>query len=108
MKTCIEENTIDRLITLHSCFHDSFAKASKNVRLYQIIISLREYVGDFAKIAYSLPDRLQYGWEEHGEIADAIAKRDGNRAEHAAKIHIMQAREAFLKAILTSDSDTKS
>jgi DNA-binding GntR family transcriptional regulator len=103
MKECIEKNTIDQFIAFHSCFHNTFAKASKNLRLYQMIISLRDYVRNFATISYSLSDRLLYGWEEHYEIADAIAKRDDERAERAAKTHIMQAKEAFLKAILSAE-----
>jgi len=100
MQECIEKNASDKLITLHSIFHDTFAKASKNPRLYKMIISLRNYVKNFAEISYSLPGRLQAGWEEHKEILEAIEKKDGDRAEHVSKLHIMQAKESFLQAIV--------
>ena len=99
MEKCIKKNKIDEFIPLHVNFHNSCARASKSPRLCQMIISLREYVKNFTEISYGLPGRLQYGCEEHQEIFEAIDKKDDDMAEQAARSHLQQARESFLKAI---------
>ena len=104
MKECIEKNKIDALISLHANFHTSIAKACKSPRLYQMLISLRDYVKNFGEIACYLPSRLYHGWEEHREIVDAIGQRDDEWAERAARNHIMQAKQSLLRAI-SNDQD---
>lgn len=105
MTEYIEKDNINKLITIHSNFHNFIAKAGKNARLYNMIISLRDYVKKYAKISYSIPGRMQGVWEEHREIVDAIAKGDDDRAALAAKNHIVQAKQAFLSA--TSNKEVK-
>jgi DNA-binding GntR family transcriptional regulator len=99
MEKCIKKNKIDEFIPLHVNFHNSCARASKSPRLCQMIISLREYVKNFTEISYALPGRLQYGCEEHQEIFEAIDKKNDKMAEQAARSHLQQAKESFLKAI---------
>ncbi len=103
MGECIQKDKINKLITLHASFHNFIAKVSKSPRLYQMIISLHDYVKNFAEIPCYLPGRLQYGWEEHKDIVDAIDERDHERAEYAARNHIMQAKESLLRAISTEN-----
>jgi DNA-binding GntR family transcriptional regulator len=64
-----------------------------------MITSLRDYVKNFTEISYYLPGRLEYGWEEHQGIVEAIDKRDDELAECAARNHLMQAKDSFLSAI---------
>lgn len=99
METCIQQNNIHDLIAAHLSFHKSFAVASKSPRLCQMIASLRDYVKSFEETFYYLPYRLQSGWEEHKSIVDTIEKKDNEQAEYAARNHVMQAKESFLKAI---------
>jgi DNA-binding GntR family transcriptional regulator len=106
MEECIKKDKIDKLQTLHSNFHTSVAKLSKSPRLYQLIVSLRDYVGNFTEISYYLPGRLQHGWKEHKEIIDAIDKGDDDMAERAARDHLMLAKESFLRAISNDKDNT--
>jgi DNA-binding GntR family transcriptional regulator len=99
MEDCIQKDKITKLTSLHASFHNFIAEVSKSPRLYHMIISLHEYVKNFAEIPCYLPGRLHRGWEEHKEIVDAIDEKDNERAEHAARNHIMQAKESLLKAI---------
>jgi DNA-binding GntR family transcriptional regulator len=99
MEACIQQDNITKLTALHASFHTGIAEASKSRRLYQMLISLREYVKNFAEIPCYLPGRLHLGWAEHKEIVDAIAARDEQRAEDAARKHIVQARESLLTVI---------
>ena len=98
MEKYIEKENANKLITLHSNFHDFLAKCSKNERLYRIIVSLQDYVKKYARISYSLPGRLKIGWEEHRKIIDAIKQSDVEGAESTARINIMHGKEAFLEA----------
>jgi len=104
MEECIQKNKIDKLVTLHANFHNFIAKVSKSPRLYHMIISLHDYIKKFAEIPCYLPGRLQYGWEEHRDIVDAIDDGDDKKAEYATRNHIMLAKESLLK-VISSDED---
>jgi DNA-binding GntR family transcriptional regulator len=106
MEDCIEKDKINKLTALHASFHNFIAEVSKSPRLYHMIISLHDYVKNFAEIPCYLPGRLHRGWEEHKEIVDAIDDGDDERAECATRNHIMQAKESLLKALLTNEDNT--
>jgi DNA-binding GntR family transcriptional regulator len=105
MEECIQKDKISKLTSLHASFHTFIAELSKSPRLYQMIISLHDYVKNFAEIPCYLPGRLLRGWEEHKEIVDAIDNRDDARAENAARNHIMQAKDSLLKVILSNEDE---
>jgi DNA-binding GntR family transcriptional regulator len=106
MQECIQKDKINKLTTLHANFHNFIAEVSKSPRLYHMIISLHEYVKNFAEIPCYLPGRLHRGWEEHKEIVDAIDDGNDKKAEYAARNHIMQAKESLLKVILSNEDQT--
>jgi DNA-binding GntR family transcriptional regulator len=70
-----------------------------------MIIALHDYVKYFAEIPCYLPGRLRSGWEEHKEIVDAIDDGDDERAESAARNHIMLAKKSLLNAILNDQEN---
>jgi DNA-binding GntR family transcriptional regulator len=70
-----------------------------------MIISLHDYVKNFAEIPCYLPGRLLLGWEEHKEIVVAIDDGDAARAENAARNHIMQAKDSLLNVILSNEDE---
>lgn len=99
MEECIQKDSIKKLTTSHADFHKTIAEMSKSPRLCQMILSLRDYVENFAEIPCYLPENLLVGWEEHRTIFDAIAKKDYERAEEAARNHITQVKRSVIKTI---------
>ena len=100
METFIQANNITGLHAVHTNFHHFIAKISKSPRLYQRIISLREQVENFAETPCFRPESLQDGWKEHEVIVTAIQKTDAEKAECAARNHLMQVKEKFSNVCL--------
>jgi DNA-binding GntR family transcriptional regulator len=99
MENNVKTKDIEKLIILNSKFHDSLAKYSKSHRLYQMIVSLREYVKKYATISYSLSNNLNKVFLEHKQIFEAMLKKDGDLAEKFIKNHIINAKKSFLTAM---------
>jgi DNA-binding GntR family transcriptional regulator len=103
MEENIQLGKIARLHMLHTNFHTYIAKISHNPKLYQLIVSLREYVESFTDMSYFWPDRLQGLWAEHVEIVVAIREADVDRAERAARKHLMHLQAAFSPEVLQEE-----
>ena len=105
MQESIQANNLNTLHAIHRRFHYMIARISKSPKLYQMIVSLRERVEHFTEASYSSLRRLKNGWQEHEEIVSAIEKRDAERAEHAARNHLMQVQEVLVQEMLTRQED---
>lgn len=100
MEEHIQSDNMPRLHTLHASFHTYIAEISHNPKLFQLIVSLREHVENFTDMSYFWPDNLQDLWEEHVEIVAAIREADADRAERAARKHLMHLQVAFSREML--------
>jgi DNA-binding GntR family transcriptional regulator len=99
MEECIQKDNIKKLTASHADFHKAIAEMSRSSRLYQMIVSLRDYVENFAEIPCYFPEKLLVGWEEHRTIFEAIARKDYERAEEAARNHIIQVKRSVIETI---------
>jgi DNA-binding GntR family transcriptional regulator len=97
MEEYIQANNIIRLRAVHTHFHNCIARISDSPKLYQTIVSLREHVENFTETSYSWSEKSQNGWKEHEEIVMAIHEADAEKAEHAARNHLMQVQDALSK-----------
>jgi DNA-binding GntR family transcriptional regulator len=107
MEKYIQKNNLTKLHALHANFHRYIAKISQSPRLYQTIVSLRQRVEKFTEISCSGPDSLQDGWKEHEAIVTAIQKADAEKAEHAARNHLMQVKAKFSKNMLNNKGQSQ-
>ncbi|MBI2874989.1 MAG: GntR family transcriptional regulator, partial [Firmicutes bacterium] len=88
----------DKLHSTHLRLHEELARSAGSPRLFQMIHTLREYVGKFTEVSYEHPGRLAEALREHREIIEAIRDGCGPEAEEAMKRHIVQSEKAFLEA----------
>jgi DNA-binding GntR family transcriptional regulator len=107
MEKYIRQNNLTKLHALHANFHHYIAKMSQSPRLYQTIVSLRQRVESFREASYSGTDSLQNGWEEHEAIVTAIQKADVEKAEYAARNHLMQVKAKFSKDMLNNKEQSQ-
>lgn len=90
------ESIDDLNLTLHRLIRES----AHNVYLERFLIQVENSVRRFGQTTFSDPDRLVVALEEHGELIDAIAAADEERAERVAVAHMRNAREVRLRQLL--------
>ena len=90
---------INKIVEVDTAFHDVLYNASRNERLRSIINNLREQLTGIRGRSMSYPGRLVETMDEHRNLVDAIASRDVERAQHAARVHIENAEHTLLRSI---------
>ncbi|WP_020617816.1 GntR family transcriptional regulator [Paenibacillus daejeonensis] len=74
-------------------------EAARSPRLQAMIDSLSEYVQAFVHLAYELPGRLRKAMEEHRDLARAVMEGEADLAENLTKIHVENAKKAYLEVL---------
>jgi DNA-binding GntR family transcriptional regulator len=90
------ESIDDLNLTLHRLIRES----AHNVYLERFLIQVENSVRRFGQTTFADPDRLVVALAEHGELIEAIAAADEERAERVAVAHMRNAREVRLRQLL--------
>jgi len=102
----IEHEDISGLVTHNNRFHDLVVDAAHNPLLDKILGSLRSQVNLLRVTLWAtVPERSSQTLQEHALIYEALASRDEDRAERAAKTHIEHSWEALRSALTCDDRD---
>lgn len=72
-------------------FHDAIADAARNRYLYDPLQFIQESLILLGSTTFTVSDRQEMAIKEHQEMIDAIANKDPERAEEAARLHIRAA-----------------
>lgn len=94
-----DENTIDNIVYIDTTFHDIIYQAAHNQRLVQFLNILQEQLQRFRAASLSRPGRSKTALEEHKQIIEALAERNGDLASKLAKEHIDNAETAMIFAM---------
>lgn len=73
---------------LHEVIHD----AARNGTLKAIVANLKHRLVNVQFSTMTMPGRAEHSMREHGELVEAIASGDGQRAEEAMRIHMTNVR----------------
>lgn len=92
----IDHRDADRIVEADGEFHDILYRASRNDRLVGIINNLREQFTRFRTISMAYPGRLKNTLEEHRRLVEAIAQRNPDLAQQAAREHMENAEQTLL------------
>ncbi|HZG83950.1 GntR family transcriptional regulator [Paenibacillus sp.] len=84
---------------VHFVVHDVVCRAARSPRLTQMLDSLSDYIRAFANVGYELPGRLRKAIEEHRDLAKAVRDGEPDLAESLTKIHLENAKKAYLEAL---------
>ena len=90
---------MDKIVELDSAFHDVLYHASRNERLESIINNLREQLTGIRGRSMSAPGRMVETMDEHRALVEAIAARDVERAQRAARVHLENAEQTLLRSL---------
>jgi DNA-binding GntR family transcriptional regulator len=86
------------LVQENLAFHGIIHRASRNNRAPEVVRNLLEMPLLYASYAWYSPERRVLTEQHHREIAQALADRDGDRAEALMREHILDAGRAAIVA----------
>lgn len=84
----------DKLREIHSCFSETYNRASHMPTLIHLIESLKDQVTRFRSVSLSTPARRIETKKEHKELLEALRRRDPERASALTHVHIRNALAA--------------
>lgn len=90
---------MEKIVELDSAFHDVLYHASRNERLEAIINNLREQLTGIRGRSMSAPGRMIETMDEHRALVEAIAARDVERAQRAARVHLENAEHTLMRSL---------
>lgn len=90
---------INAIVETDTNFHELIYKASRNERLSQMIVHLKEQIQRFRTTSLSQPGRSKNALEEHRKIVEAISDRNAELAQSLAREHIENAEQSMLNAL---------
>lgn len=93
------EHALDNIIYIDSSFHDIIYQAAHNQRLVQFVNILQEQLQRFRAASLSRPGRSKTALDEHKQIVEALAERNGELAAKLAKEHIENAENAMISGM---------
>ncbi|MBI4636685.1 MAG: GntR family transcriptional regulator [Candidatus Rokubacteria bacterium] len=105
MAQCLERQDPNRWFPAHVAFHEEIFRASGNTRLQGLSAVVRLSIRQFHPLLLKTTDRLAAAYREHRAIYEAIAARDGERAERLARAHIANAKAIVLDLMTHGERD---
>lgn len=95
----MEDQDLVRFNDADEQFHDRIALASGNEVLYQTLRQLQGKIRIIRRYDHLRSSSFQETYEEHREILEALAKRQGGRARRAMSRHILNSMKVVMKLL---------
>lgn len=89
------EGEVERSAQIHTRFNDLLYRMGRNRRLFSILTQFSEYIERGKLVSLGRAGRAHEIRAEHEAVVQAIARRDPDAAEQAARLHVANARRAF-------------
>ena len=90
----IAKRAYKRATRTHTRFNMTLYSASRNPRLINILVQFNDYIEHTVDRALAMPGRADEIGREHAAILRAIAERNGDAADAAARVHVENAYRA--------------
>ncbi|GAA0704211.1 GntR family transcriptional regulator [Paraclostridium ghonii] len=98
MEDCIKISSNMEYIKAHNEYNEILLNASKNKRLIDRLETIYDYLKSLRRISLLTDERRLEAIKEHNDIVQAIETGDEELAEKVARIHVYNAKQAFIKA----------
>ncbi len=96
MEEATAQEDWDRLVGIAPRFHRALYEATRNPRLAEIATKLYAFVHRASQSTLRDPERARRALEEHRQLLQAVAARDGDAAERLMRAHLEHALQARL------------
>ena len=79
-------------------YNELIGKASKNIRLHEMLCKLKDYVRAFSNLSQHTPGRAMEALREHLDTLIAVRNGQADLAEIYTRVHIEKARRTYLES----------
>lgn len=98
MEESIKNSNNSEYIKAHNEYNQILLNASKNKRLIERLETIYDYLKSLRRISLLTNERREEAIKEHKDIVKAIEIGDEELAEKVARLHVYNAKKAFIKA----------
>ena len=98
-KFYIDKKDPEKIMDCDSKFHRMVYEATGSVPLCNTLTELHKKIIKFRKVSVEMTERAILSYEEHLKVYEAIAARDGEKADKLMTEHVGYARENIRKKI---------
>lgn len=98
MEESIKNSNNSEYIKAHNEYNRILLNASKNKRLIERLETIYDYLKSLRRISLLTNERREEAIKEHKDIVKAIEIGDEELAEKVARLHVYNAKKAFIKA----------
>jgi DNA-binding GntR family transcriptional regulator len=86
-------------------YNELIGKASKNIRLHEMLSKLKDYVRAFSNLSKHTPGRAMEALHEHLDTLIAVRNGQADLAESYTRVHIEKARRTYMESsVIEPDS----
>ena len=100
-------STAEALAANNRLFHETLYRCAHNRYLVKTLNTLQESMMLLGRTTLSTPGRAESSRTEHAAIVEALARRDPDAAEQAARAHIIAAYRIRLEQLFDSTTNGK-
>jgi DNA-binding GntR family transcriptional regulator len=105
MISSVASGALDSLPDLNLEFHRKIRLAAGNSYLERFLLQVEHAVRRLRESTLSTLSRAEEVSHEHGAIIEAIARQEPEAAAKAARVHMLHARDARIRAMLPSSTE---
>jgi DNA-binding GntR family transcriptional regulator len=98
-RKAMKAKDFNRVIQLHTEFHDLLYKMSKSKKLFQMISHFNDYFYRYRVALIRTAGNIEYALEDHRDMLNAMKKKDPKGVEKMVREHLERTRQSVLKAI---------
>lgn len=98
-RRAMEKGEYDRVIRLHTEFHNDLYKACKSKKLLGMINTYSDYFYRYRPALVHSASGFQSSLEDHRQMLEAMKKRDPQRVEKLVRKHLDRGKRIILKEV---------
>jgi len=95
----LEKGEEDKVVQLHTEFHDLLYKSCKSKKLIEMINTFRDYFYRYRSALLHVENAVSYSHRDHRQMLEAMKKKSPKLAERLVRRHLERGKELILKEI---------
>jgi DNA-binding GntR family transcriptional regulator len=95
----LQEGDGDKVVQLHTEFHDLLYKSCKSRKLVEMINNFRDYFYRYRSALLHVENGMSYSNRDHRQMLEAMTKKNPRLAERLVRRHLARGKELVLREI---------
>jgi DNA-binding GntR family transcriptional regulator len=95
----LQEGDDDKVVQLHTEFHDLLYKSCKSRKLVEMINNFRDYFYRYRSALLHVENGMSYSNRDHRQMLEAMTKKNPRLAERLVRRHLARGKELVLREI---------